>query len=155
MEREDAGDTLGERLRASRKAKGRTLDDANRDTKSAVSVLESLEDDNFDSFESDVYLKGFVRSYAEYVGVDPNDAIQMLEQLRGSSFGSGATWDYEEAVKEEKLTSPQIFRRFVFPVMLLLIVLFAILYFNERSDNLTPADQEGYLRTEAVDTRRA
>jgi len=155
MAREDAGSTLGELLRTSRETKGRTLEDANRDTKIAVSVLESLEHDDFDSVGNDIYLKGFIRNYAEYLGVDPNHAIQLLNQHRGGqSSGRDATWDYEEGVKEEKLTSPHIFRRFVFPLMLLLIAVLAFLYFAERRkvDNMK---EGGYLGTEAVDTRRA
>ncbi|MCZ6767226.1 MAG: helix-turn-helix domain-containing protein [bacterium] len=158
MEREDAGNTLGELLRVAREAKGLTLQDANRDTKIAVSVLDSLEHDDFDAVESDIYLKGFVRNYAEYLGVDPNRALRMLNEYRGTTSGGGdVTWDYEETLREEKLTSPQIFRRFVFPVMLLLIALLAILYYFERRkvDSLTPANQEGYLRTEALDAHRA
>lgn len=146
--------TVGEILRQAREAKGESLDDVNRATKISVQVLKSLEQDDFDSFESDIYLKGFVRNYALYLGIDTGDLMQTLDRQRGggSVSGGGATWETEEAVVEEKLKSSNLFRRVMVPLLLLLILLLIILFVNERRkvSRLTSDEAQGYLdRNEA------
>lgn len=140
--------SVGEMLRSAREAKNLTLDVVNQDTKISVDVLAALEHDDFESFESDIYLKGFLKTYATYLVLDPHDILRALDSQRGQFSGSrGAVWDIEETVTEEKVKSPRIFRRFVLPVLLLLIILLAFLFWKERSKvrRLTPSGQQGYL----------
>lgn len=148
--------SVGEILKSAREAKKITLDVVNQNTKISVDVLAALEQDDLDSFESDIYLKGFLRTYAKYLGVDATDVLRALDRQRGKFAPTGGTmWDIEETVREEKLKSPRIFRRFILPLMLLLIALLIFLFVNERSKvkRLTPPNQRGYLEEAGADTR--
>ena len=153
---EEITNTLGESLRAARKAKKLTLEKVNLETKISVEALKSLEQDDFESFESDIYLKGFLRNYARFLGMDVEQALRGLRKQRGGgSSATGAVWDTEGSVKEEKLKSPWLFKRVFLPLLLVIILVLTILYFNERQKvkRLTPGGSVGYLTTEWVSSR--
>jgi len=149
-----AVNSVGEMLRAAREARGQTIEQVNMATKISVNVLQSLEQDDFESFQSDIYLKGFLRSYAKYLGVEIHDVLRTLDKQRGGARSTSgvATWDDEESIKEEKLTSPRIFRRFVLPVLVLIIVVLLFLFINERRKvrRLTTGSTQGYVVTERL-----
>ena len=121
---DNVANSVGEMLRSAREAKGLTLESVNRDTKISVDILVSLEQDDFDSVGSDIYLKGFLRNYARLLGVDVEELMRALDRQRGGgTHGVGTMWDIEEAVTEEKVRSPRVFKRFVLPALFLIILL--------------------------------
>ena len=150
--------SVGELLRSAREARKLTLTDVNQETKMSLPVLRALEQDDFGSFESEIYLKGFLKNYAKYLGLDADQVIGRLEGQRGRATASrGTTWSIEESVKEEKLKSPRILARFFLPFLLVIIVILSILLALERRkvqelrSNLRQVGQT----TEAVDSRPA
>lgn len=66
---------LGETLRRARLAKGITLEDAERVTRIPHKYLEALEQENFGILPAPVYARGFLRSYAGYLGLDPGELL--------------------------------------------------------------------------------
>lgn len=60
----------GERLRSSRQARKLTEEQVARQLKCSVEVIRAIEDDH-QARLAPVYRKGFVRSYAEFLGIDP------------------------------------------------------------------------------------
>jgi cytoskeleton protein RodZ len=62
---------IGEELRSAREAQGRTIQEASAATRIRPSYLEAIEGERFDELGGNVYAKGFIRSYAGYLGVDP------------------------------------------------------------------------------------
>jgi cytoskeleton protein RodZ len=152
---ENVVNSVGEILRSAREAKNLTLEKAHQDTKISVRVLGALEQDDFESFESDIYLKGFLKTYAQYLGVEVSHVLKTLSQQRGGRVSSSraALWDIEETVTEEKLKSPRIFRRFVLPVLIAVIVILVVLFVNERRKvrDLTRNKSQSYLKMDNVD----
>jgi cytoskeleton protein RodZ len=71
--------TIGEALRSAREAQGTSLDDAAVATRIRSSYLEALEQERFGDLGGSVYAKGFLRSYAGYLGIDP---VPLLEAYR-------------------------------------------------------------------------
>ena len=63
--------TIGEALRSAREAQGRSLHDAAAATRIRSSYLEALEEERFGELGGNVYAKGFLRSYANFLGIDP------------------------------------------------------------------------------------
>ena len=57
--------SVGETLRGAREAKGMTLEEVYQFTKISVDVLRALEEDDLDSFQSDIQL--------------PNEALHIIE----------------------------------------------------------------------------
>lgn len=62
---------IGAVLREARAEQQRGLDEAAAATSMRVRQVEALEDDRFEEFGGDVYAKGFLRSYASWLGLDP------------------------------------------------------------------------------------
>lgn len=141
------GESMGEVLRRQREHKKLSLEQVHDQTKISVHVLKSIEQDDFGSFESEIYLKGFVKTYSEFLGLSHVEVWRKYRQTQGDPTGGSATWDTEESVIEEKLQSPRIFRRFVLPLMILLILLLTFLFIRERQKvgRLSGSQQSYYL----------
>src|SRR3954467_14777483 len=63
-------------LQNGRAAKGMSLDDVARVTKIQSRILERLEAGKFDGLPAEVFVRGFVRSFARCVGLDEDEAIR-------------------------------------------------------------------------------
>jgi len=88
---------IGEALRRARDARGLSLEQAAQDTRISLRFLEALEDEQFDELPAPVYVRGFTRSYANYLGVDPQPLIDELAlRERGGGYaahpGSGPVY---------------------------------------------------------------
>ena len=77
--------TLGEKLAEARMNKGLSIQEASEQTKIRVCFLEAFEQNNFDLDLPDIYKQGFVKNYADLLGLDPNGIASE------SSSGSGGT----------------------------------------------------------------
>ncbi len=66
---------LGETLRRARLEKAITFEDAERVTRIPRKYLEALEQENFGILPAPVYARGFLRSYAGYLGLNPADLL--------------------------------------------------------------------------------
>ncbi len=129
----DYSHSVGELLRSTREARKLSLTDVHQDTKMTIPVLRALEQDDFSPFESEIYLKGFLKNYAKYLGLDPEHVVRRLDGQRGGTVASrGTTWDIEESIKEEKLKSPRILTRVIVPLLLAIILVLSILLALER-----------------------
>jgi len=69
---------LGSLLTRAREARGLTLEDAERDTRISRRYLQALEAEQFEVIPAPVYARGFLRSYSQYLGIDPQEALAMF-----------------------------------------------------------------------------
>ncbi len=79
----DPAPTLPERLYAAREHKGVDLYRAERDTKIRARYLGALERGDYKELPGAVYTKGFLRNYALYLGLDPDDVLIQWRRERG------------------------------------------------------------------------
>jgi hypothetical protein len=79
----DPAPTLPERLFAARERKGVDLYRAERDTKIRARYLGALERGDYKELPGAVYTKGFLRNYALYLGLDPDDVLVQWRRERG------------------------------------------------------------------------
>lgn len=128
------GKTIGELLRAAREEKKLTIEQVNRETKISVQAIRSLESDDFGAFTSEIYLKGFLRNYGDFLGLDGGKLWSMIGQRAGAggASGGGPAWDVEEAMLVEKLGPPRILRTLILPLLLAVVVILAVLLVRER-----------------------
>jgi cytoskeletal protein RodZ len=66
---------LGETLRRARLSRGTTFEEAERVTRIPRKYLEALENENFGILPAPVFARGFLRSYASYLGLDAGDLL--------------------------------------------------------------------------------
>jgi len=67
--------SFGERMRREREMRGITLEEISEATKITSRCLQALEDEEFNKLPGGIFNKGFVRSYASYVGIDEDQAV--------------------------------------------------------------------------------
>jgi cytoskeletal protein RodZ len=70
---------IGSQLRAAREAQGLTLDQAFKATRIKQSFLEAIEANQFQSLPGPVQARGFVRSYANFLGLDGEQLASLLD----------------------------------------------------------------------------
>ena len=86
--------SIGEALRSAREAQGKSVEDAAAATRIRPSYLEALEQEHFEQLGGNVYAKGFLRSYARFLGVDPApllDAYRAKERPDAPLFAHAPT----------------------------------------------------------------
>src|SRR3974390_2152378 len=70
---------IGSQLRTAREAKGLTLEQAFKATRIKTSYLEAIEANQLDALPGPVQARGFVRSYANYLGLDGEHLAALLD----------------------------------------------------------------------------
>jgi cytoskeleton protein RodZ len=90
--------TLGEELRQRRENKGLSLREVSDATHIGSRFLQAIESDDYSILPGGIFNRGFVRSYARYVGLDEEQALvlynQQLEAKGGEAPRSTApSWD--------------------------------------------------------------
>ncbi len=74
---------FGDKFRKARESKELSLDDVSNVIKISPRMLRAIEEENFDQLPGGVFNKGFIRSYAKHLGLDPEDAVnEYLELIR-------------------------------------------------------------------------
>jgi transcriptional regulator with XRE-family HTH domain len=69
---------LGSLLTRAREARGLTIEDAERDTRISRRYLQALEAEHFEVIPAPVYARGFLRSYSQYLGLDPSETLALF-----------------------------------------------------------------------------
>lgn len=75
-------ESLGDRLKGVREAKGWAFDYISRETNISSRYLEALEREDFSVFPGEPYALGFLRNYGEYLGLDPEELQTLYNSIR-------------------------------------------------------------------------
>lgn len=78
-----SGDSAGERLRKIRLEKGLSLEEVHKKTKIHLNILKAIEEDNLVNL-SPIYIKGFLKIYCQFLGVEPKDYIKDYKEPQAS-----------------------------------------------------------------------
>lgn len=71
---------IGDALRESREQQGRSIEEGARATRVRADLLRALEEEDFAAFGGDVYAKGFIRTYAVWLGLDPEPLLEIYRR---------------------------------------------------------------------------
>lgn len=83
MRQSRAGSGIGRALRKARLRRGKSLEEAARETRVKAEYLQALELEHFDVLLGDVYVRGFLRSYSRYLGLNPEKVVAFYERAFG------------------------------------------------------------------------
>ncbi|WP_409340909.1 RodZ domain-containing protein [Paenibacillus sp. MBLB4367] len=72
---------LGQLLRKARLEKGISLEDLQEVTKIRKRYLEAIEEGNLKVLPGTFYIRAFIKSYAEAVGLDPNEVLRLYRNV--------------------------------------------------------------------------
>lgn len=95
-------ETLGEKLRAAREERGVSISDVAEQTRIAPMYLECIENDNYKPLPGGIFNKGFVKSYARFIGFDEQEALQEYGKIARQNEADDA--DEIRAYRPEVLT---------------------------------------------------
>ena len=97
--------TVGEILKQTREEQKLTLDEISVMTRIRVKYLSAIEEDNYDVLPSSVQKKGFVRSYARTLDLDPSP---LIAQLRLTIEEESGEPEYSEEVSVQSSTTAEM-----------------------------------------------
>ncbi len=75
-------ESIGEKLKTAREEKGYSPDQVARDTNIARRFILAMEQEEFSAFPGDTYLLGFLRNYADYLGLDSERLITLYRNMK-------------------------------------------------------------------------
>lgn len=82
---------LGDKLREAREKQNLTYKDIEKGTSIRALYIEYIENGNYDELPADVYTKGFIRSYANFLKLNPNELVQeFIAERHGGAAPSAA-----------------------------------------------------------------
>jgi cytoskeletal protein RodZ len=139
--------SFGQKLKMERESRGLTLDYVSQTTRVPVHHLTALEQDDLEALPDDVFVKGYLRAYAECLNVDADLVLEAYACERASrqtaSTGNGKDPVVEEMARV--LEVPEKERRSRSPLMpaavalILVLVVFGAWWVYTRSTPETPA----------------
>jgi cytoskeletal protein RodZ len=81
-------ESVGQSLRKKRESMAMSLAEVSRVTRIPSSTLESLERDQFDDLPGEVFVRGFLRSFANAVRMPPSEILARYTQSRRTSIAA-------------------------------------------------------------------
>ncbi len=118
-QRPGPGESLPERLVAAREIKGVDLLRAERETKIRRTYLAALEAGDYSVLPGGVYARGFIRNYALYLGLDPEEMVGLYARELGTQ-----TWSEPVLVIPKGIEAPR--RALVIPPGLIAVALVGV-----------------------------
>ena len=94
--------TLGEKLRQAREERGISLSEVAEQTRISPHYLDLIEQDDYRTLPGGIFNKGFIKSFAKYVGFDETEALQ--DYARQIAAQTGEDSDEPKTYKPEVLT---------------------------------------------------
>ncbi len=113
--------TLGERMKKIRDEKRLSLADVSKGTKIQTKYLQYFEEGEYMKLPADVYVKGFLRSYALYMGLSEINLIKQFEREKGIHK------NIKKIVEDEKAGKPINFSIFVISPKMIVVGLLTLL----------------------------
>lgn len=137
--------TLGEKLREAREARGISISEVAEQTRISALYLEGIEADDYRTLPGGIFNKGFVKSYAKYVGVDEQEALQDYARLISSQDNQVEedTKTYRPEVLTDDRSSSFNLLTIIFAIIILGLIswgayTFAKYYGENQATNATP-----------------
>ena len=92
---------LGQQLKQQRERRGVVLEQVHASTKIKKRYLEALERQDWDVFPGTVFAQGYLRTYAEYLGLDPQRVLKAYARERRIQNPAQSAADEAEAERRE------------------------------------------------------
>lgn len=126
---------LGDALRQQREQMGVTLEQAAEDTRIREKFLLAIESGDYQSLPGTVYTKGFLRNYAEYLNLDPEEMVALYTGERGGVEPARTFAPMKPLVKRSFIFTPAV----LVPVVVLAGILLFVGYIYYQFTNFAVA----------------
>lgn len=116
--------TLGERMKKIRSERRLSLSEISKNTRIQVKYLEYLENGEYHRLPADVYVRGFLKSYADFFGTNEKHLARLYEREKGIQK------NVKKIDNEEKTIRPLQLTRWVVTPGILIGTLVALIIFS-------------------------
>jgi len=123
----------GETLRKAREAHGWTLAEVATQLRLKAQTLSQVEAGEFDRLPGHTFARGYVRSYAKLLGMDPAQMVSAFDRYTGTD-AKGSEVHSLSTIKQP-MRLPQSILRFVSFALLLVLIGFGLLWWQESSQS--------------------
>lgn len=139
-------ESIGRYLKNEREVRRLSLEELAQTTRIPLRHLASIEDDRVEGLPGDVFVRGFLKSYAKALGLKPEDVLRRHEhQSRSSSLPPVET----SAAPITGIQGPERGRRFGLAIALVIIL---ILFTLALSIALRPRHREAPVQLSRAET---
>ncbi len=132
-------DRLGEYLKRERELRHITLEEVADGTKIAIYMLRAIEEDRWHDLPAEVFIKGFLRSYAEFIGLEPDEIILRYKEEK-IKVGASPEKTFEYEVRptfkiKERFTDNPITRWIIIVVIVAILALGLTFWMGDNKDS--------------------
>jgi cytoskeleton protein RodZ len=85
-----APEALGERFREAREGRGLSISDVAEQIRIRAVYLAAIEDENWNTIGAPVYIRGFLRTYARFIGMDPEEVVAAFNRTQAGAQTAAA-----------------------------------------------------------------
>jgi cytoskeletal protein RodZ len=145
--------SIGEKLRLEREARGIALRQISEQTRISIRYLEAIEADDYKRLPGGIFNRSFVRAYAKFVGVDEHAALEDYARTlreRGESDDEGSKVHQSLVYTDDGATNNRSgLRTLILAIIILAALSLAVwagLHFYQKSQRDRSANQQNRLR---------
>lgn len=131
--------TLGEWMKKIRSERRLSLNETSRGTKIQAKYLEYLENGQYLKLPADVYVKGFLRSYAAYVGINEKMLIRLYEREKGIQKNIKKIDNSEKLIEPLKLSKWVVTPKLIVGALVTFFIFLGFFYIYKEVDSFISA----------------
>jgi cytoskeleton protein RodZ len=131
---------LGEELRAAREARNLSLSDVSERIHIRTVYLQALEEEDWGAISAPVYVRGFLRTYARFLGLEPEAVVERFNASLPAS-GYAASTAPSRAGARAARDGPSIWLWLAAAAAVILVAFVGYNYYELQRDSGAPAAQ--------------
>jgi len=134
--------SLGQELKKEREARNISIEEIASSTKIVGRYLRAIEDDRIDTMPGGFFIKGIIKTYASYLGLDADEVVRKYEEEGIIQEPPRSRPARSRAADDALLDRPKIYRRVLAAAGVLVIVVGLVLLWRaRRPEAAVPANQ--------------
>jgi transcriptional regulator with XRE-family HTH domain len=126
--------TLGEKMKKIRSERRLSLNEISKYTRIQVKYLEFLENGQYQKLPADVYVVGFLRSYAEFVGVNDKVLVKLFEREKRIQKNINKIDDDSKKIEPLKLSKSVITPKIIAGTAVAVFIFLSLFYLYREID---------------------
>jgi cytoskeleton protein RodZ len=124
-------ENFGSYLKHERELRGVSLEEISGATKIHIRFLKGLEENKFDELPGEVFIKGYIRSYANIIGSDVEEVLNIYKEYAGSNIENSSG----SVIPSNTSTSAKTFLGFVLIGLIVLALIFGVRFLISSKNN--------------------
>ena len=128
--------SIGKRLKETREEKNISLRVVQDNLKIRTRYLEALENDNFDIIPGEAYVRAFIKSYANFLGIDHQELLSEYQKLKNQENQLFEEMDEKETESSFRTRNKTLLSSIIILILIIIIAFLAYYIFNIRTNEI-------------------